>query len=110
MVSVLLLQNVEQIVRFLKVEKYSPMKTRFLHLQPCGHVVEVNHMDKWVESSTPTPPSSPQFVTCPICKQMVGLCPRYLHTIPSSCRCVNDLVGRTCNSFDIVLNLSVQHS
>ena len=79
-------QNVEQIVRFLKVEKYSPNKTRFLHLKPCGHVVEVNYMDQWVEGSKPTPPTSPQYVTCPICKQMVGLCPRsvciQIHAVP----------------------------
>ena len=35
-------------------------------------------MDEWVAASTPTPPYSPQGVTCPICKQMVGLCPRYV--------------------------------
>jgi len=81
---VFFIQNVEQIVRFLKVQKYSPRKTRFLHLKPCGHVVEVSYMDEWVASSTPTPPSSPQYVTCPTCKQMVGLCPRYTTTATST--------------------------
>ena len=69
-------QNVEQVLRFLNCETYTPRKTRFVHLKPCGHVVEVTRMDQRVEDSTPSPPYSPQFVTCPICNDMVGFCPR----------------------------------
>jgi len=69
-------QKVQRVLRLLNRKTYTTRKARFLLLQPCGHVVEVMHMDQWVENSTPSPPYSPQSVTCPICKNMVGLCPR----------------------------------
>lgn len=67
--------NLQQISEFLKVE--NTKKTRFILLQPCGHMVEVNYMDKWVEDSKPRRPCEATCVSCPMCKSMVGYCPRY---------------------------------
>jgi hypothetical protein len=64
-----------QLMQFLKVGKLTK-KTRFVHLQPCGHVVEVVYMDNWVKTLKRSPPCEPVPVVCPICKQKVGLCPR----------------------------------
>jgi hypothetical protein len=70
-------KNISQVVRFLKVKNFSVKSTKFVHLKPCGHVVEVDYMDDWVRTNAPQPPCEPQPVTCPICKKLVGFCPRY---------------------------------
>ena len=62
-------------MEYLKVD--STKKARFVLLQPCGHIVEVNYMDKWVEDSKPKRPCEATCISCPMCKNMVGHCPRY---------------------------------
>ena len=49
----------------------------FVLLQPCGHVVEVNYMDRLFDVPPSDYPRPMNKYECPICHCIITLCPRY---------------------------------
>ena len=100
--------QLQQLIKFCDIKDFSK-KIRFIELQPCGDIVEVNYMDLYVENSQTDDIGEPKFLACPICNGMVSQCPRYNKTIKRYVVQMNDIkrASKLPNRILFQLNVAV---